>query len=195
MTLFEILIGAAIMSIAAFGIYELFFSGAKTAALSMWRTKSNTELRNTFQLLRNDMGRASYPSTITDSGTDIEKDKKCTIAGGKTDLTGGGDKVLLDYWMCKPSMEIAGTSKAGEQVHCVLKAEGNKLRYTRDGPNPKNKIVVTDVEYVDISTEAAADDPEKSVVTIEIGTIHPKFETTKVIDKTTAKVEVEVVGG
>ena len=193
MTIMEILIGAAIMSIAAIGIYELFFSGAKTAALSMWRTKSNTELRNTFQLLRNDMGRASYPSTITDMGTDIEKDVKCTIAGGRTEA--GSDKTLVDFYMCKPEMAIAGTNKAGERIHCVLALEGNKIRYTRDGPNPMNKVVISDVEYVDISSEAAADDAEKSVVTIEVGTIHPKFETTKVIDKTTAKVEVEVVGG
>lgn len=196
MTLIEILIGAAILAIAVFGIYELFFSGAKTAALSIWRSNSTTDLKNGLYRLRNDLGRASYPSTVTDSDTLVDDSKKCTIAEGRTELNAGpGASNLMEFWICKPEITIAGASKAGEEMHCVLEAEGNKLRYRRDGSSPMDKIIVSDVEYVELSKEESDKDPNKSIVTIEIGTVHPKYETTKVIEKTKAKVEVEVIEG
>jgi len=196
MTLVEILIGAAIMSIAAVGIYELFFSGAKTAAVSMWRSASNIELRNGLRLISEDLGRASYPSVVHDGGTDIDRDVKCTIQGGRTDVRAGGAGTLLDFYMCKPEITVAGTGRAGERIHCTLEVEGRTLRYRRDsGPTPLDKVIIHDVDYVELGSTPAADDPEKNLVSIEIGTVHPSFDTTKVVERTEAKVEVDVAGG
>lgn len=191
-TIVEVLIAAAIMSIATVAVYNLFFSGAKTAAVGMWRSKSNQDLRNGLRLIREDLARATYPSVVNDGGTEWpdRENHHCTIIPGRTDA--GSDATLLSFYMCTPELNIGGVAKAGDKTHCQLSVEGNKLRYTREGTQNMNKILISDFDYVDISSEASAENVEKNNVTVEIGTIHPLYKATKVVQKLVAKVEVEV---
>jgi prepilin-type N-terminal cleavage/methylation domain-containing protein len=192
-TLVEILIATAVMSLAAFVVYEIFYSGAKTTAVGMWRSHSTQELRNGLRLIREDLARATYPSKVTDSGTEWpDRDSHhCKIISGRTEAFSDG--VVLSFFICSPEVNVGGeTQSAAEITHCQLSVEGNKLHYTREGTMKLNKILVNDLEYIDISSEASSDNVEKNTITIEIGTKHPKFERTKVSEKVIAKVEVEV---
>jgi len=191
-TLVEVLVAAAILTLASVGIYNLFFSGAKTAVVGLWRSKCNQDLRNGLRLIREDLARATYPSVVTDTGTEWpDRDSHhCTIIPGRTEV--GSDATLLSFYMCTPDFDIAGETKPGEKTYCQLAIEGNQLRYTREGTQAMNKILVHDLEYVDLSSEVSTANVEKNTITIEIGTIHKIYKNTKVIQKLVAKAEVEV---
>jgi hypothetical protein len=74
-------------------------------------------------------------------------------------------------------------------------AEGTTLRYVREGgANPIDAVIVHDVDFVELSSEADPNDAEKSLVTIQAGTVHPVYPQSKAYEKTVAKVEVEVTG-
>lgn len=191
-TITEVLIASAIMTLASVAVYNMFFSGAKTAAVGMWRSRSNQDLRNGLRLIREDLARATYPSVVTDSGTQWpdRENYHCTVIPGRTEA--GLDAPVLSFHICTPELNVAGVSKAGEKTHCQLTVEGDKLRYSREGTLTMDKVIVRDLEYIDISSEVSAENVEKNNVTIEIGTIHPLYKTTKVVEKLVAKVEVEV---
>jgi hypothetical protein len=187
-----VLIASAVMTLFSLAVYNLFFSGAKTAAVGMWRSKSNQELRNGIRLIREDLARATYPSVVTDGGTlwPDRENHHCTMVSGRTEA--GLDAPVLSFFICTPELNVAGVAKAGEKTNCQLKVEGNNLRYLREGTMTMDKIVVSDLEYIDISSEVSSENVEKNNVTIEIGTIHPLYKNVKVVEKTVAKVEVEV---
>jgi len=194
-TLVEALIATAIMLVACIGVYELFYSGARTAAVGMWYSKSNIELRNGLRLIRDDLSKASYPSVVTDSDTIVTKtpDYFVNIISGRTDVASGGGGTLITFHMCKPQLNVAGIApKASEDVLCQLIVDNKQLRYVRSGgANPMNKIIISDVNFVELSSEFSSD-ANKQLISIEIGTIHPLFEQSKVSEKTGAKVEVKV---
>lgn len=195
MTLVEILVASAIFLVASVGVYNLFMSGARTTAVSMWYSKSNIDLRNGLRMVREDLMKASYPSTVADGETVIRRDAQYMLraADGRTELAGatGGGGTLLSFTMCKPEVNVAGVTSAGSEVSCSLEADGNKLRYRRGGANPVDRVIISDVDYVEITRQPHPDDAEKQLVTIEVGTVHPVYPQSKVAEKTSAKVEVE----
>jgi hypothetical protein len=143
--------------------------------------------------VREDLARASYPSVVNGAATDVTKGAANEVAlrRGKTVLTKGGSGTLLQWKICKPSINAMGITRAGEQADCELSFESFNLRYRRSAMGAIDKVIVYDVEYVEFGTEDGTD-ADKKLVVITVGTRHPHYEQTKIVERAEAKVEVAV---
>jgi hypothetical protein len=150
------------------------------------------------------MQKASYKTEVTVSGTNIF-DGAPEFLLNESGLI-DSDAVIAKWKICLPEIQNDPDSP-GAVVQCELKLAGGELLYSKsviEGSDPTNKEralsnyrVVTNVSEIEVSKELFdPDDPRKgSLIVLNITIEHPdkaNFPNAHVIDRTGAKVEVEV---
>ena len=194
-TLVEVLMAAAVLSIMAAAAFKIFGSTNRANVQSLWMSKAQNEARALLSLLRNDMSKATCPSTVTD--TAVQRDA-CTFTAAQGASALPGDKALIEFQINTPEVATATDNTPGTQSDCALRSFGTTLNYTRQGTGPPalNRDMVEDVVRVEITVRANAGeafDNGGSVLDIEIEMRHPnvgEFPNVHLIEKTTARVPV-----
>ena len=208
-TLVEVLIASCVCVVLFYGAWEMFTTLRKMNDISNWQSARQTELRLGFQRLREDLQEASYPSRVTRASSErLEEDshKLEFKDAGPHSLTDSTDMELLSFYVCKPSKQVGlGNDSVGYVAHCVLKAEGRALRYSKsyeavpgesapdsDHPPAFDKVIVNNVDEVKVEcTAAASAEYDAWFCNVSVTCTHPiENLNTKVTESTGTKVEV-----
>lgn len=201
LTLVEILVATLLTSLIMIVLWNLVGSGSKAAAYGTWYSSRIAELRNGLRMLREDLAKSTYPSTITPSSVNVtEGDANFHIGYKKdqTDLTGGNIDILV-FHICKPDRSAmpAPENYPKADITCTLQARGTVLHYTKAGTgNVKpeetfDKDLIRDVQWVkcELIENNGTDGEASLVVTVRVR--HP-FQTEKgAEERTVAKLAIK----
>src|SRR5687768_10238657 len=101
-TLVEMLVAVALTSLVMIFMWNLFVSGSKSMAYGTWYSGSIAQLRRSLTMLRQDIGKATYPSLVQQTNINVtDGDPNFYIgmkSGPPVTLTkGGGTQALLHF--------------------------------------------------------------------------------------------------
>jgi len=205
-TLVEILIAAAVLSLALVIGYKVFVGFSRSFQKGNWSLSTQNKLRNALTFMREEMQKATALTTVSLGGTDITEAGFEFNLTSAEELTGSGE--IANWHICLPY--VAGDPDSpGAKFKCELKLENGTILYTKtllpDGSDPKNKeqtyanhTVISDVASIKIRTSDFDVDniSAGTLVTLEIRVEHPDkqlYEFAHVIAETAAKIEVKVI--
>jgi prepilin-type N-terminal cleavage/methylation domain-containing protein len=203
-TLVEILIASAVLSIFTFFGYKVFIAMSRSFQKGSWALATQNKLRNGLHFVREEMQKATYRTDVTLGGTVIS-DVGFQLKLASADTVTSGD--IAQWYICLPFVS-GDADSPGAIFKCELKLENGVLLLSKgkeQGDDPLNKErllnnykVIDNVEEVRITEEPFDPDNERmgSMITLEILVRHhdrDHFPEAQVIDRTGAKVEVEVL--
>lgn len=199
MTLVEILVSTLLTSLILTMLWQLFGSGSKATAYGTWYSGRIAELRNGLRLLREDIGKATYASTITPTSVTVVDTDTNKHIGYKNSATPimltGGTQDLLVFHIQKPDRTAmpAPDNLQPADITCTLQARGTTLHYTKSGTGSVlaeetiDKDLIRDVEWVQFTlSENNGPDGEASLQ-IHVRCKHPQQPEKGVDEKTVAK--------
>lgn len=203
MTLVEGVIASLVLSLVVVIAWRLFMTGAKSAELAAWHTKCQQQLRNGLKLLRDDIAHASYPSEVGPTAVNVTRPGfGFKFHPGQVTLSdGAASTALAEFWICRPTKTGFGAAEddPGERIHATLATDGNTVRYKKEGAvNPAHncdRVLFDEVDYVKLEGPASAPAEKASTCAIEVKTVHKIWKQSGVIERTVAKVEVDVSAG
>ncbi|MBF0544715.1 MAG: prepilin-type N-terminal cleavage/methylation domain-containing protein [Candidatus Riflebacteria bacterium] len=130
-TLIELMMACLVLAIFVYYAYELFIGGSKTANKAQWINGITTQLRNTINLVNNQLKSTSYPTTLLDDAiydpigsSDPSKPYEKFFVKILPDQITGGDygiqassltsqKKLMTWVMCEAESVKIGQNKFG----------------------------------------------------------------------------------
>lgn len=202
-TLVEILIASAVLSLLTFYGYKVFISMSRSFQKGSWALATQNKLRNGLHFLREEMQKATYRTDVMVNGTTIsEVGFQLKLTSAET-LTSGE---IAHWYICLPFV-TGDADSPGAIFKCELKLTNGVLLFSKgreEGSDPLNKErlfsnykIIDNVEEVKVTTEDFDPDNKQmgSLITLEVKVIHHDtnlFPNAHVIDRTGAKVEVEV---
>ncbi len=219
-TLVEIMVAASVLAILFYFVYLLFASFARTQEMGHWNLTTIKQLRNGLTLLRNEIGRATYPEVVTQKGSeafdtgngDLERFLYVpAVIPFETEAI-NIDQKLIQFFMCRPGRSsLPGTTDIGpELITGTLSLEGGKLRYRRtiesqpaefeEKISEISQIIADNLSKIEISTKEvpATEDlsvSNKNFLVISLTARHPRYTNTIVRETIEAPFEVDVKRG
>lgn len=197
-TIMEVLIASALMSALLIGAWRIYVASARGAERAAWYTRSEVELRNALRMLREDLARASYASTLhINQPAEIDRTTLARYLPGRLEAGEDVDETLLTWYVCRPDRNELGDPgpDPAERMVCTLSLKGNVLHYTRTGSfggsRDLERELVHQVEWVEVSRNATGD-PDVNTCTLKVKTVHPTHSRTGVEMDVSAKVEVVI---
>lgn len=200
-TILEVLIGAAILSLLSLGIFRVFRGTNRAAAQAAWYTAAEAQARFVLQSLQDDLARAACRSTVREDGVEREE---CTagIREGELTLTdGGGETPLFNFPACKPEVQVPGSEDGGGCTEVVVRAFGRSIHYYRQSETEPGRNIDRDVcadvaaIRIDVRDAAGENATEGKMVDIELELTHPNpglFPEARVLQRTSARVAIPV---
>ncbi len=203
-TLLEALIAVMLTAVVFYVLFNIFRTGNRMAVVGAWQSARQSELRVGLQLLRDDLARASYPSTVRLRGVDVDESYKLKYKS--SEVVSPGQDVLV-FYISNPAIPAQG--KNGCVMRCSLSTEEGrgglmKVRYKRElesGDEAEarmpacNKVIFNDVEKIAVEKQEseASELSSANVLKIRVWMRHPNpsLEKVSVSQETIAKVEVE----
>jgi len=205
-TLVEILIAAAVLSLALLIGYKVFVGFSKSFQKGNWSLSTQNKLRNALTFIREEMQKATPLSNVNMGGATITVDGYELTLTSADELTGNGD--IAEWFICLPFV-TGDPDSPGAVFKCELKLADGKILYTKTmqpgGSDPLNKeveysnhTVIENVASIRIDLANFDNDvPDSgSMITLTVKVEHPdqvNYEAAHVIAETGAKVEVKVV--
>jgi prepilin-type N-terminal cleavage/methylation domain-containing protein len=204
-TMVEMLIASAVLTIFLVAGYKVFVAISRSFQKGSWSLATQNKLRNGLTFIREEMQKATYKTDVKLDGTVITKDGYKFHLNSNDEITNNAE--IAAWKICMPFVDGDTSVSPGAIFECSLELKDGKLLYTKTlktGSDPQNKerllnnyMVVEDVAKITLGTTLFdPDDPEKgSLISVEIEIRHPdtnNFANTHVIDRTGAKVELEV---
>jgi len=204
-TLTEILIGCAILAGLMAGVYRLFSSSSRIMQAGMWATKAQNELRNTLTFLRDEIGRATPYTIVTESGVNPDPDPKYKLAYRASTIDRNTSGAILKFYQCRTATNLPGLNDAGGQVYCEVSLvpgqKGAKLVMKKElagGSSPERvfptRVLLEDVTAVKMSHTAAVSQEQmaQALLAISITVTDPSSPQRSISEETKAKVDTEV---
>lgn len=199
MTLVEIMVATLLTSLIMMMLWKLVGSGSQAAAYGTWYSSRIAELRTGLRMIREDLAKATYQSTITPTAvTVIENDATHHIGYKNTlpqiDLTGGTFNIL-EFHICKPDRTAVGGA-AGVDITCTLQARGTSLHYTKAGAGalPEetfDKDIIRDVQWVKCELLEPNGPLNEGSLVITVRVRHPWQTEKGAEEKTLAKLAIQ----
>ncbi|MBF0548227.1 MAG: prepilin-type N-terminal cleavage/methylation domain-containing protein [Candidatus Riflebacteria bacterium] len=207
-TLIEVMIASVILVGFLYGVYELFMSFRRVNDRGMWVSKTTNEVRNGLNLLRQEISKATVPTTITQTGGDSSlytSDSKLFFSGSPVTITDfSADAHLLKFFMGVPGRQgIVGEPDIPTTImQGLLEIQGGQVIYTRSfvsGDSTKipeiSQIIARnpgkiDLEIVQITDQNLLAVNLRNFVKLTIESVAPKFPETKVTESIEAPFEV-----
>jgi hypothetical protein len=212
-TLVEVLIAGLLMTVIFIGLWNLFTGGSKMMDYGTWYSATTSEVKVGLRKLREDIGKANYPTVISPTG--IDDNGGVTKPGYEvefkplTNLAGAapGAKVkILHFFLCRPEKKDftpSSENQTPEEIECFLESEGRTLRYRKvakvGSPGAEelyNKVFMRDVDEVkidrrDLKAAGKTGADLVGMVDITITCAHQVYkDKMKVKETTTARVAV-----
>lgn len=202
-TLIEILVGGAILTVVVIMLFQLFMGGTRAMEYGTWYSNSISQLKVGLRKLREDIGKANFPTTINATEVDDKNfDKPQWFFKFKDGVTtlGAGNVTLMEFSICKPARNLSGDTRAGQEIQCKLEARGKNLHYVKTGAGVNaeeltdgNKIFIQDVEKVEIKVRDMAANSGadvRSMCDFTITCAHPVQTEKKAFESTSARVSI-----
>lgn len=203
-TLVEILIASAVLSVFTFFGYKVFIAMSRSFQKGSWSLATQNKLRTGLHFVREEMQKATYRTDVTVDGTTITEVGFQLRLNANDTMTSGD---IAHWYICLPYV-TGDADSPGAIFKCELKLSDGAILFSKgleEGSDPLNKErlfsnykVIDNVSEVNITLEAF--DPDNatlgSMITLEVKSEHHdkvNFPEAHVIDRTGAKVEVEVV--
>lgn len=202
----EILIAAAVLSLALVIGYKVFVGFSKSFQKGNWSLSTQNKLRNALTFIREEMQKATPMSNVSMGGATITVDGYELTLTAAEELTGNGD--IASWFICLPFV-TGDPDSPGAVFKCELKLADGKILYTKTlqpgGSDPLNKevefsdhTVIENVASIKIDLANFDNDvPDSgSMITLTVRVEHPdqvNYEAAHVIAETGAKVEVKVL--
>lgn len=203
-TLIEILVAGAILTVVFVMLFQLFMGGTRAMEYGTWYSNSISQLKVGLRKLREDIGKANFPTIINPTAVDDTKVSDATyffkFKNGVTTL-GAGNVTLMEFYVCKPQRNLPPPNdKPGEEIRCILEARGKNLHYVKTGAGVNaeeltdgNKIFIQDVEKVEINVRdmaAGSGADVRSMCDFKITCAHPIQTEKKATEETSARVSI-----
>ncbi len=202
----EILIAAAVLSLALVVGYKVFVGFSKSFQKGNWSLATQNKLRNALTFIREEMQKATPMSNVSMGGATITVDGYELTLTSADELTGNGD--IAAWFICLPFV-TGDPDSPGAVFKCELKLADGKILYTKTlqpgGSDPLNKevefnnhTVIENVASIKIDLANFDNDvPDSgSMITLTVRVEHPdqvNYEAAHVMAETGAKVEVKVI--
>lgn len=198
-TLVEIIVAACVMAMLLSVIYRIFRSSSGVMKAGMWTNNAQNQVRNTLTFLRDEIGRASTFSTVTDSGVQEDPDPKFKLYYKSGTIPKSFSGTILKFYQCRTAI----SPDPGAKVFCEVKKQGSQLIVNKQveagsGATQEklftNKVLLEDVTEIKMDSIAAMTNEQlaKALLTIFITVEDPSKSGRKVVEETKAKVDVEV---
>jgi hypothetical protein len=202
-TLLEIIVGAFILTLVFVMLFKLFMGGTRAMEYGTWYSNSVTQMKIGLRKLREDIGKANFPTVLNPTSVD---DSKSTVpqyffkfANGTTTL-GAGNVTLMEFYICKPARNLPADTRPGQEIVCKLEARGKNLHYSKTGAGVNaeelsdgNKIFIQDVEKVEIKVRdmaAGSGADIRSMCDFTVTCAHPVQTNKKASETTSARVSI-----
>lgn len=206
-TLVEVLVASAVLSLFISVGYRVFFSVSASFQKGNWSLAAQNKLRNALNFVREEMQKASYLSRVQINGTIVTKDNYEFRLTAQDSIAGTANVNLAKWFISIPFRQIGG-SDSGAVYECELKLNAGTLLYSKQllpMPNTgattertfNNHVVIDNIASISLNLELF--DPDRplsgNLVTMAIQLEHPEKERhpdAKIIAQTGAKIEIEV---
>lgn len=202
-TLIEIIVGSFILTVVFVMLFKLFMGGTRAMEYGTWYSNSVSQMKVGLRKLREDIGKANFPTVINPTAVDDSKAGVAQyffkFANGTTTL-GTGNITLMEFYICKPARNLPGDTRPGQEILVKLEARGKNLHYSKTGAGVNaeelsdgNKIFIQDVEKVEIRVRdmAANSGAEiKSMCDFTVTCQHPVQKEKRAIESTSARLAV-----
>jgi prepilin-type N-terminal cleavage/methylation domain-containing protein len=158
-TLTEIMVVVGILGVFVIIVFNLLSGVNRTSSISYWRNTTNKQLNEAFAILSLDIGRANYPSIITNKasyknpvsigggeykhGEPLQENYLRVLAGEneKITLKDGVDEAIIMMWQINtPEIIITGMERSSESTLCTVmlkrhyQGRNNVLTYKIQAP-------------------------------------------------------------
>lgn len=200
-TIIEVLIGSAILSVFLLFGYRVFFGVSTGFSRGNWALSTQNSLRNALNFVREEMQKASNRTKISISSVEINN-RPFQLNEGAFD-----SNAQLAEWSIGIPFRTTSAADPGAVYQCRLFLENGEIRYTKTlaegSPGIErlynNHLVLENVTLAELS--AVPFDPDNiatgSLITVRIEVEHPdtvRFPNLRAEAETGARVEVEVTG-
>ena len=157
-TLIEVIIAAIIFCLLLAGVYKLLIGGSKTAGKGQWINTSIEQMRNALTFMSNEIGHATYPTTmLKDTIYDPCDNSNKSVASKyymrilKNDepinVPSSGDIKIMDWFVCNP--EKPETNTKGSLINYKL-----YLEYKTTSGSSVTGDLVLETETFDFSSDS-----------------------------------------
>jgi len=206
-TLVEVLIASAVLSLFITFGYRVFFGVSASFQKGNWALGAQNKLRNALNFVREEMQKASYLSRIQINGTIVTKDNYEFRLTAQDSIAGAADATIARWFISLPFRQVGGTD-SGAVYECELKFNSGRLLYSKQllpMPNTgavtektfSNHVVIDNIASISIALELF--DPDRplsgNLIIMSIQLEHPQKDRhpdAKIIAQTGAKIEIEV---
>jgi len=200
-TITEVLIGSAILSLFLLFGYRVFFGVSAGFSRGNWALSTQNSLRNALNFVREEMQKASHRTEITVSTVDVTN-RPFQLNEGTFD-----SNTQLAEWSIGIPFRTTAAVDPGAVYQCRLFLENGAIRYTKTlaegSPGVErlynNHLVLDNVALIEL--EAVPFDPDNiatgSLIIMRIEVEHPdrvRYPGLRAEAETGARVEVEVTG-
>lgn len=209
-TLVEMLIASAVTTVMMIMLWRMWSTTSQATEFGTWYTTRLSEMRTGIRKLREDVGKANYPTTIKQD--DIDDTKAGTEeyffkykASVDLSTNAAGNRIpILRWYICKPTKQgLPGTpDEAGDEILCTLDAVGKNLHYKKERKagtvNPEelyDKVLIHDAIKVEVAVRDNPDNVKgadvRGAADITVEVAHPVYpEKKRARETTTARVAV-----
>ena len=206
MTITEILIASAVLSVFMLVGYRVFISYSHGFARGNWALTTQNRIRNALNFVREEMQKASHKTSVLISGVDVQSENHEFMIKRGEDMSDDG---LLAEWTIGIPFRPTADPNPGATYRCRLELSSGRLLYSKElygeGTDPLNLeqsyndyVLLENVTSISLNYENFdPDDPSEGfLVTISVEVRHPdtvRYANMRSVSQTGAKVEVEVL--
>ncbi|MCK9226153.1 MAG: prepilin-type N-terminal cleavage/methylation domain-containing protein [Candidatus Muirbacterium halophilum] len=177
-TLTEIMVVVGILGVFVIIVFNLLGGVNRTSSISYWRNTTNKQLNEAFAILSLDIGRANYPSIITNKasyknpvsvgsgeykhGNPLEQNFLRVLKGenDKITLSDGVDEAIIMMWQINtPEVIVTGMERSSESTLCTVmlkkdyQGKNNVLTYKIQAPLSYETIPYNNYKRIINNTE------------------------------------------
>lgn len=199
MTLVEMMVGTLLTALIITMLWQLFGSGSKAMSYGTWYSGRIAELRNGLRMIREDLAKSTYASTITPVAVTVDEATVAKHIGYKAGRTNAGGLVdILVFHIQKPNRTAMPPpdNQPAADITCTLQMRGTTLHYTKTGTGNVlaeetiDKDLIRDVDWVECTlTENNGVDGEGSLQ-VHVRVKHPTQPEKGADEKTVAKLGI-----
>ncbi len=196
-TLVEVLISSMILVTLFTAVFKIFRSSTYMMKAGMWTTKAQNSMRNTLTLLRDEIAKSTWFTTVTENGI-IEKSGDYYFYYKKGELSTTFNGPIFKFYQCRTAIDLPGQTSPGSAVYCEVVKTGSKLFFTKtqkegtsDETTFTQKLLLEDISKIKIDDIAAASTEQmaQKMISIVFSAADPEKPDRLVTEETKAKVD------